>query len=132
MQLKISKSTLNACLSAAKSAYPNEFIGLLEGEKEGSGERLSITITRMFVPPGIVVGNMFSTYSDWMLPITPNVWGSFHSHPSAGVPRPSRQDLRAFSKEGGVHFIASLPYSPKNMAAFDYMGKKLGFEVAGD
>ncbi len=129
--LRITRSLLETCLAAAKSAYPNEFIGLLEGERQKSpdGKSFSLTLKRLIVPPGISVSPSFSYYSEWLLPVMPDVWGSFHSHPGTKNNRPSRADLHAFSNEGGVHLIAAEPFGPENIAAYGHEGKKLEFEI---
>jgi len=129
--LLIKKSVIAACLAGAKSAYPNEFIGLLEGEREKSkdGRLYSLAISRLIIPSGMFVSEGSASYSDWMTPMSQDYWGSFHSHPGTNSPRPSREDLHFFSKEGGIHLIASEPFDVQSIAAFDHRGRKLVFAI---
>lgn len=129
-RLLVKKSVIRACLAAAKSALPNEFIGILSGKKEkGEDGFITITIDNMVVPNGIRVTESQSFFDDWLSPINMDSIGSFHSHPSPGLPRPSRQDVAAFSKEGGIHLIASMPFVVENLAAFDSRGRKIPFKA---
>ena len=129
--LVVKKSAVAACLAGAQSAYPNEFIGLLEGErsKNADGKSFDLLITRVIIPPGIGVSGNSASFSSWMVPMVSDVWGSFHSHPGTSVPRPSRADLRAFGKEGGAHLIAAEPFDANSLAAFDSKGKRIPFKI---
>ncbi len=123
--LLLSKSVLASCLAGARSAFPNEFIGLLEGEKTPSGDLL---LTRLVVPPGIRTAPNSSGYMPWMVPPSIDHWGIFHSHPSFSN-RPSRQDTASASKEGGIQLIACRPFTPASIKAYDSNGRPLEFKV---
>jgi proteasome lid subunit RPN8/RPN11 len=166
--LLIQKSVLASCLHAARAAFPNEFLGLLEGRrlekgdeevqapptskpiksgrpsirapsrpgdsKSESGDRSAIgqpgdlLITNLVVPPGLSVNNYSAHYDAWQLSPSINHWGTFHSHPNYSN-RPSRQDVRAASKEGGLQLIACLPYTLESLQAYDSSGQKLEFKI---
>jgi proteasome lid subunit RPN8/RPN11 len=125
MKLTISKNAVLSCIAGAQSAYPYEFIALLEGEAQENGD---ITIDRLVIPPGLRVGHSSASWDSWMLPQTISHLGTFHSHPR-GPSRPSGQDLRTGSKEGGVHLILGWPYELANLKAYDSQGKPLKFQI---
>lgn len=122
--LLIRASVLAACLAGARSAHPNEFIGLLEGEKRKNG----LLLTRLVIPSGLSVDSFSSSFSDWQTPPTIDSVGVFHSHPSYSN-RPSRADRMAASKEGGVQLIACRPFGISNLAAYDSRSQPLRFRV---
>lgn len=129
--LLVKKSAIAACLAGAASAYPNEFIGILEGErtKGKDGKSFTLLISRLIIPSGMFLSGDSASYSDWMTPASSDHWGSFHSHPGTNSPRPSRADLHMFSKEGGIHLIAAEPFDIQSIAAFDGKGRKLPFAI---
>ncbi len=127
MELLIKKQALLSALAGAKSAYPSEFICLLTGRKEKG----NILIEDTLIPPGIMVSETMSSFSEWMLPVIIGMIGTFHSHPN-GYSHPSAADLRLFSKKGGVHFIAGYPYWETNVEAYIGGGKRVGFRVLGE
>ena len=124
MEILIKKRALLSALAGAKSAYPHEFICLLIGKREGG----NIVIEETLIPPGIMVSETMSSFSEWMLPVIDGLIGTFHSHP-AGSPRPSAQDRRLFSQKGGVNLISAWPFSPKEVAAYLGDGRKAEFRV---
>jgi len=127
MAIRIMRNAFLSALAGAKAAYPNEFICLLRGRRGKEG----IIIEDTLIPPGIMVSEEMSSFSDWMMPFLEGVVGTFHSHPG-GVARPSREDRWLFSQKGGVHFIAASPYRARDAAAFLGNGKKVAFEVVAD
>ncbi len=121
----IKKSALEACLAGAASAFPNEFIGLLEGERKNNGD---ILIERVVLPPGLSVSGSSSSFFPWMVPASINKVGLFHSHPR-GPNTSSRADLMSASKEGGVQLIACRPFDFASVAAYDPKGKRIMFKI---
>jgi len=126
MAILIRKNALASALAGAKAAYPNEFICLLRGKRVKD----DIVIEDTLIPPGIMVSEGMSSFSDWMMPFLEGMVGTFHSHPD-GIARPSKQDRWLYSQKGGVHFIAASPYRASDVAAFLGNGKKMKFEVKG-
>lgn len=126
MPIIVKRDALLSALAGARAAYPREFICLLTGSREKD----TITIDGTIIPPGISVSGTASSFSDWMMPLLDGVIGTFHSHPN-GNPLPSRQDLRLFSKKGGINFIAAAPYGLANVACYFTTGKKVEFKVDG-
>ncbi|MFA6328397.1 MAG: Mov34/MPN/PAD-1 family protein [Candidatus Micrarchaeia archaeon] len=124
MAIKIRKNAFLSMLAGAKAASPNEFICLLRGKREGG----DLVIEDTLIPPGIMVSETMTSFSDWMLPWIEGLVGTFHSHPG-GIARPSKQDGWLFSQKGGVHFIAASPFREKDMAAFLGNGKRAEFVV---
>jgi len=124
MAILIRKNALLSALAGAKAAYPNEFICLLRGKREGG----DVVIEDTLIPPGIMVSEGMSSFSDWMMPFLEGMVGTFHSHPD-GIARPSKEDRWLFSQKGGVHFIAASPYRARDAAAFLGNGKKAEFAV---
>ncbi|MFA4983375.1 MAG: Mov34/MPN/PAD-1 family protein [Candidatus Micrarchaeia archaeon] len=124
MQILVKRRALLSALSGAKAAYPNEFICLFTGRLEKG----DIIIEETMIPPGIMVSEEMSSFSDWMMPVLEGVMGTFHSHPNS-VPSPSKADRWLFSKKGGVHFIAAEPYAIRNTFAYLGNGKRAEFEV---
>ena len=105
---------------AARRTFPDEFIADLRIDQD--------VISEIIVTPNSVYGQDFSALDDWMRPISVKSGGSVHSHPDADN-RPSRPDVRAFSKEGGVHLIIGYPYRLRDIAAYDAKGRKLDLKI---
>jgi proteasome lid subunit RPN8/RPN11 len=124
MMLKIKRNCVKSMLAAARSAYPNEFIGILEGDRKGE----EILVESMLVPPNINVGRRSASFSPWMLSSSISDIGTFHSHPH-GSSRQSGQDRAMGSKEGGVHFVLGWPFELENLVAYDSSGNRVGFEI---
>lgn len=126
MQIIIRKNALLSALAGARAAYPNEFLCLLLGRREKG----DLIIEDTMIPPGIMVKETMSSFSEWMLPVIDGLVGTFHSHPGGSL-RPSRQDLRLFSQKGGANFIAAEPFGEKDVACYYGDGKKADFRVLG-
>lgn len=118
---RIKKEALEFILGVSRSLHPREFVGLLRGEGD--------TVIEVIVLPGSLYGEGFSDYQVYMAPFDSTIIGSVHSHPgTSGVP--SRADLTAFGKKGGINIIAKYPYlSLDDLRAYDAKGSKVGLEV---
>jgi proteasome lid subunit RPN8/RPN11 len=124
MEILIKRNAILSALAGAKAAYPREFICLLTGSREKG----TILIEDTLIPPGIMVSERMSSFSEWMLPVITGVVGTFHSHPG-GSANPSAQDRRLFSKKGGVNIIAAEPFTINSAAAYAGDGKRVLFRV---
>ena len=123
--LKIRRVALESLLEGSRNVFPNEFLALLRGEKNGE----DFVITEILLAPlsEYLPGSAY--FNDLMVPTDPTIVGTFHSHPSRGPPRPSPADLHLFGRRGAVHLISSLPYSEETTAAFDFNGRKIVYEI---
>ncbi|MFH0971426.1 MAG: Mov34/MPN/PAD-1 family protein [Candidatus Micrarchaeota archaeon] len=121
MVIKISSNALESALLGAKNNHPNEFIGLLR-EKGG-------IITELLLAPLQVSDENSAYFPIYAVPTDPTIIGTFHSHPSYGVPRPSIADRHLFSRHYKCHFISSLPYIPTSTRAFGNSGEPLDFSI---
>ncbi len=126
--LLLKRSLLEACLAAARSADPNEFLGLLEGERSEKNGEAVLLLTRLIVPPGLSVDSNSAMFLPWMMPAGLDTWGTFHSHPSGSAGQ-SGTDRASASKEGGVHLIACRPYGPAQLVAYDSRGNRLEYSI---
>ena len=125
MEILIKRNALLSALAGAKAAYPREFICLLRGRRDSN---TNIVIEDTLIPPGIMVSQTMSSFSDWMMPFIEGLMGTFHSHPG-GSCYPSRQDLYLFSKKGGVHLVAAEPFDEKSVSCYLGDGKKAAFRA---
>ncbi|MDG6243161.1 MAG: Mov34/MPN/PAD-1 family protein [Methanolobus sp.] len=120
VQIKgIAKETLDFILQVSKSTYPQEFAGLLQS-KDG-------IITDILILPGTESSEINAVLKLFMMPNISAV-GSVHSHPSSVI-RPSKADLRLFSKTGTHHIIAGHPYGPGNWKCFNRKGEEISLQV---
>jgi len=114
MQIKgIARETLDFILEASKSMAPLEFAGLLQAT-DG-------VITEVLILPGTESSSKSAIIRLYMMPNVKSA-GSVHSHPGPNR-RPSRADLRLFSKTGNCHIIAGSPYDRKSWTCYDREGK---------
>lgn len=126
--LLLKRSLVETCQAAGAAADPNEFLGLLEGEKTKQSGETSLLLTRIIVPPGLSVDGWSAGYLPWMLPPSVSEWGTFHSHPSRSS-RPSGADLALASKEGGVHLLICRPYTAAQLIAYDGGGRRIPYKI---
>lgn len=117
----VKTQAIEAFLEAARNTFPNEFIGMLAGNKKTK------TVEELVVVPAIF-GETFSQVYFHMLPLDESIIGTCHSHPSFSN-RPSPQDVHTFSKTGMIHFIACRPYSMESVRAFDQRGKEIPVKI---
>ncbi len=116
----IAKDTLNFILEASRSTHPNEFVGLLQTEKE--------VIANIILLPGTISSNTSAVIRLEMLPMDLYSVGSVHSHPTQNK-TPSLADLRMFSKKGDYHIIACYPYDEQSWACYDRLGNRRDIKV---
>jgi len=117
----IARKTLRMILEASRDMHPREFGAILRAE-EG-------TITELLLLPGTVSGETHAVFQLHMLPADFSVVGTVHSHPN-GIAEPSDEDLRLFSKFGGVHLVVGHPYSEVSWTAWTYAGERVSLRVA--
>ncbi len=121
MAIQIPRGVLELVLHAARTAYPSEFGAMIRGE----GNR----IKEVLLLPGTIQGRKFASFRMNMLPIDSKTVGVVHSHPS-GSNRPSRADLRMFSRVGNVNLILGYPYrGAEDVAAYDGTGNPQEIEI---
>jgi proteasome lid subunit RPN8/RPN11 len=120
MEIKgIASEALDFILEASKSMAPLEFAGLLQ-EKEG-------IITEVMILPGTESSDQNAVIRLYMMPNI-KAAGSVHSHPGPSR-RPSKADLRLFSKTGNCHIIVGFPYDRQSWTCYDRKGNVKNLEV---
>lgn len=121
--IKIQKTVVEDIIDFAKANYPNEFFAFLEGKIRNE----EIIVSNLAYHPfesnssSAVTTSHMGTYTQGFI-------GSVHSHPS-GSNYPSKQDVKSFSKDGGIHLIISSPFTSDKIRCFDYNGKEIKFEI---
>ncbi len=125
----IAESALAFALAASEEAHPNEYMGLLRGEKARSvGVDADGTIlTEILVIPGTESNPVSASFMPTNVPNDLSAAGSVHSHPN-GVLRPSAADLATFSSNE-LHIIVGAPYGRDDWQAFDNDGQPIDLEV---
>ena len=118
---KVTLNTIGAIIEAAKHTFPNEFIGMLGGEKK---EKL---INELIAVPAIFGENFSSIYTH-LLPFDSKMIGTVHSHPSMSN-YPSNQDLAAFGRLGEVHIIIANPFNLYSLSGYDSKGKMVRLKI---
>jgi proteasome lid subunit RPN8/RPN11 len=119
----IAAETMEFLLEAAEDTHPDEYMGLLRGERASDLglDRDGVVVTDVLVIPGTEQNSVSATVKTSMIPNDMRAAGSVHSHPN-GVLRPSDADLATFGK-GEVHIIMGAPYGPDDWRAFDREGQ---------
>lgn len=113
MEIKgIASEALDFILEASKSMAPLEFAGLLQ-EEDG-------IITEVMLLPGTESSDQNAVLRLYMMPNV-KAAGSVHSHPGPNR-RPSKADLRMFSKTGNCHIIVGFPYDRQSWTCYDRTG----------
>lgn len=120
---RITRRLLDSALASAKSAYPNEFGGVLRAEPPG-------TISELLLLPGTTAGRRHANFQLYMLPADLAVVGTVHSHPS-GALHPSEADLQLFRNWGLRHVILGTPFGPGSWRAYDGGGRETELTVVG-
>lgn len=119
----ITRRCLDSALACARSAYPNEFGGILRADEPG-------TISDLLLLPGTTAGRRHANFQLYMLPVDLGVAGTVHSHPS-GALHPSEADVRLFRHWGRRHLILGAPYGPGSWRAYDGNGLEVPMDVLG-
>ena len=117
MNATISRGVLELILHASRTSYPNEFAGLLRGERT--------EIKEVILLPGTIQGDRHAIFRLNMLPIDSKVIGGVHSHPSRNN-KPSGADINFFKRVGNVNLIVAYPYeSITDVRAYDSDGNEI-------
>jgi proteasome lid subunit RPN8/RPN11 len=117
----ITRRALDSALASARSAYPNEFGGVLRADPPG-------VISELLLLPGTTAGRRHANFQLWMLHADLSVAGTVHSHPS-GALHPSTADLRLFRSWGRRHLILGAPFGPGAWRAYDGNGQETRLSV---
>ena len=117
----ITRRALDSALASARSAYPNEFGGVLRADPPG-------VISELLLLPGTTAGRRHANFQLWMLHADLSVAGTVHSHPS-GALHPSEADLRLFRSWGRRHLILGAPYGSGAWRAYDGNGRETHLAV---
>jgi proteasome lid subunit RPN8/RPN11 len=125
----IAADALEFAREAARDTHPDEYMGLLRGERAGDFglEEEGYVVTDVLVIPGTESSPTSATLKSHMVPNDFRAVGSIHSHPN-GVLRPSDEDLATFGK-GVVHIILGAPYGHGDWRAFDREGQPRSLDV---
>jgi len=124
MNVFVERDVLESCLVGAQESHPNEFLGMLAGDKTKEG----LHINRLYLAPLTMSDEGSVSFDEFNMPIAMGVVGTFHSHPT-GPALPSSADLKLFSQKGACHLIASFPYKRADVRCFDSKGKEVAFEI---
>jgi proteasome lid subunit RPN8/RPN11 len=117
----ITRRALDSALASARSAYPNEFGGVLRADPPG-------VISELLLLPGTTAGRRHANFQLWMLHADLSVSGTVHSHPS-GALHPSDADLRLFRSWGRRHLILGAPFGRGAWRAYDGNGRETHLRV---
>ncbi len=120
--VKITPEVMERICHFSKEVYPKEFISLLKGKVD---EHVLVVDELIFQP---FTNTVRSSSVRLNLPMVSGSVGSVHSHPSPSN-HPSRQDLRFFSKMGGIHLIISNPFRERDIRAYLADGTPIEFSL---
>jgi len=110
----ITRHLLESVLASGRSAFPNEFGGMLRADPPG-------VISELLLLPGTTAGRRHANFQFYMLPADLAIVGTVHSHPS-GALHPSDADTRLFRNWGRRHIILGSPFGPSSWRAYDGNG----------
>lgn len=117
----VTRDLLDSVLASARSAYPNEFGGMLRADPPG-------VISELLLLPGTTAGRRHANFQFYMLPADLAIVGTVHSHPS-GALHASDADIRLFRNWGRLHIILGAPFGPSSWRAYDGNGNPTRFDV---
>ena len=117
----ITRHLLDGALASARSAYPNEFGGMLRADPPG-------VISELLLLPGTTAGRRHANFQFYMLPADLAIVGTVHSHPS-GALHPSAADTQLFRNWGRRHLILGAPFGPSSWRAYDGNGNPVLIDV---
>lgn len=125
----IAEDALTFALEASRETHPNEYMGLLRGERarDFDLDHDGLLVTDVLIIPGTESNPVSATVRTSMIPNDFSSVGSVHSHPN-GVLQPSQADLATFGK-GQVHIIIGHPYGRNDWVALDQEGKRRSLPV---
>jgi proteasome lid subunit RPN8/RPN11 len=118
---KINKIVLESIMEFSKNFYPLEFSGLLYCDID---KRI---ITDIYILPGTHSGRTSAVLRMDLAPMTFNLAGSVHSHPS-GQGDASNADLNFFSGKQ-INIIAYPPFSLDSYKAYNKQGVLVKIDV---
>jgi len=118
---KIKKKILLTIMELSKEAYPNEFSGMLVGDKD---QKL---IDDIYIIPATINNHNSSTLRLDLVPMSFSIVGSVHSHPSSSS-QASRADQRFFQSKS-VNIISRYPYQLLDFTAYNHKGEEIFLEV---
>jgi proteasome lid subunit RPN8/RPN11 len=118
---KIKTKVLLSIMELAKASFPNEFSGMLVGDKDKK------LIDDIYIIPVTQSSRNSSTIRLDLVPMSLSVIGSVHSHPSSYA-SPSRADLKLFSTKD-LNIIAHYPYAPNCFSAFNSKGQEIYLDI---
>lgn len=128
----IAEDAISFALEASRETHPNEYMGLLRGERAetvgvSAADEEALVVTDVLVIPGTESNSVSATVRTSMIPNDFSAVGSVHSHPN-GVLEPSQADLATFGN-GQVHIIIGYPYERNDWVALDREGKRRSLPV---
>ncbi len=118
---KINQEVLESIMEFSKSFYPLEFSGLLYCDIDKQ------IITDIYILPGTHSGRTSAVLRMDLAPMTFNLAGSVHSHPS-GQGNASDADLNFFSGKQ-INIIAYPPFSQESYKAYNKQGELVEIKV---
>ncbi|MEK6907153.1 MAG: Mov34/MPN/PAD-1 family protein [Nanoarchaeota archaeon] len=121
-EIFISKNVIYRIGELAKNSYPKEVVAFLKGKISNKRLIINDLVYQHFK------SNFHSASIENRLPLTTDVFGSVHSHPSYSN-MPSNQDLEFFGKNGTLHLIICKPFNLVNVKAYNSLGKETKFTV---
>ncbi len=121
-QILVKEEVLEDIISFAKMNHPNEFVAFLGGEVKNN----TLMITHLLYQNYYASSKSVMTKINF--PMLSNVVGSVHSHPGPSN-QPSDDDLLFFGKTGMVHFIIKYPYNYEDIAAYNYRGDPITYDI---
>lgn len=121
-EILISKHVLFKIIQFAKNSYPKEFIAFLKGKISNKRLIINDLVYQHFK------SSFHSASVDKQLPLSNDIFGSVHSHPSYSN-SPSNQDLQFFNNNGTLHLIICKPFNLESIKAFNYLGKEICFKT---
>lgn len=118
---RVKRRLLRMIFESSKDSYPNEFAALLKVNKKG-------IIAELVFLPGTLQGRSSAVFALYMMPVTFDIVGTVHSHPSPNS-TPSDHDLALFQRLGDLHIIVGYPFDMSSWQAYDKIGRKRELEV---
>lgn len=118
---KIKKEVILSIMELSKSAFPNEFSGMLVGDVDKK------IINDIYIIPLTQNHRNSSSIRLDLVPMSLSIIGTVHSHPT-GSAYPSSADLNFFQSKS-VNIITNYPYSLNDFKVYDSFGKIIFLEI---